>query len=267
MTTEVRYVEKRRERWLQNNASLDQIIAKDVFSEDWDRPSNTPGVEVWHTLHIALACLYAADKHRGHILLRRAIGFADRLEAEDRFHDTEVAEAGHPHDLAEVVRARTLARWLLGEPLNRADLRKAAEMFVTWCLTRAEDRRRFNDSVTMNVYLQGVRCALVACDLDYSGELLATKHKFRWHHGEEKELWTRLVSEHPRIGARLRDDFEVFFDRVRDPEFKEVLDGLPTFVNREALALDAGIIRQMYLMNATPLEPVDPQAVIEAVAY
>ena len=71
----------------------------------------------------------------------------------------------------------------------------------------------------------------------------------------------------PKIGARLRDDFEVFFDHIRDPDFKEVLDGLPTFINREALALDTGIIRQMYLVNASPLDPVDPNAVIEAVAY
>lgn len=45
MKRAIRYVERRRERWLQNNASLDQIIAKDIFAEGWERPSNTPGVE------------------------------------------------------------------------------------------------------------------------------------------------------------------------------------------------------------------------------
>jgi hypothetical protein len=260
------YKNRHLEKLAVNESGLDQLIGEDSFDARWERPSDTPAVRVWHELSIGLTCLYSGDERRAKVFLCRTIRNADRLEAEDRFHDTEVAEAGHPHDLAEVVRARALGRWLLGEPLNRADLRKAAEMFVTWCLTKAEDRRRFNDSVTMSIYLQGVRCALMANDLDYACGLLATKHKLQWHHGTERELWTRLVSAFPKIDARLRDDIEVFFDRVRDPDFKEVLDGLPTFVNREALALDTGIIRQMYLVNATPLGPVDQNAVIEAVA-
>lgn len=265
--TKASFAQQYSRRWADYESSYDELARNDPRAGHWGRAKDLPAGSVTASFSDGLVCACAGDHRRAEAFFRRAIDYANRLEAEDRFHDTEVAEAGHPHDLAEVVRARTLARWLLGEPLNRADLRKAAEMFVTWCLTRAEDRRRFNDSVTMNIYLQGVRCALVACDLDYSGALLATKHTFRWHHGEEKELWTRLVSEHPRIGARLRDDFEVFFDRVRDPEFKEVLDGLPTFVNREALALDTGIVRQMYLVNASPLNPIVPQAVIDAVAY
>jgi hypothetical protein len=66
---------------------------------------------------------------------------------------------------------------------------------------------------------------------------------------------------------KLREEVESFFDRVRDPDFKEVLNGLPTFVNREALALDTGIIRQMYFVNTSPQDPVDPNMVIDAVAY
>lgn len=265
--TKVSFTQKYSRRWADYESSYDELARNDSRAGHWDRAKDLPAGSVTANLSDGLVCAYAGDDVRARILFERAISYANRLEAEDRFHDTEVAEAGHPHDLAEVVRARALAHWLLGEPLNRADFRKAAEMFVTWCVTKAEDRRRFNDSVTMNVYLQGVRCALVACDLGFSGELLATKHKFRWHHCEEKALWTRLVSERPKIGARLRDDFEVFFDHIRDPDFKEVLDGLPTFINREALALDTGIIRQMYLVNASPLDPVDPNAVIEAVAY
>jgi hypothetical protein len=250
-----------------NESGLDQLIAEDSFDARWERPSDTPAVRVWHELSIGLTCLYSGDQRTASVFLRRTIRNADRLETEDRFHDTEVAEAGFPRSHAEVIRARALARWLLGEPMNRADLRKAAEMFISWCLTRAEDHKRFSSSLTMDSYLHGVRAALIAHDLDCVRNSLSTKHTFRWHHGNERDLWTRLVNACPRIDAKLRTEIECFFDRVRDPEFKEVLDGLPTAIDREALALDTGIIRQMYLVNASPLDLVDPQAVVEAVAY
>ncbi len=265
--TEPSFAQQYSRRWGDYESSYDELARNDPRAGHWDRPKDLPAGSVTASFSDGLACAYAGDKHRASIFFERAIGYANRLEAEDRFHDTEVAEAGHPHDLAEVVRARALARWLLGEPLNRSDLRKAAGMFVEWCLTKAPDRKRFNDSVTMNVYLQGARCAIVAYDFDFASELLATKQPLSWHHGTERELWLRLVETYPAMTPKLREEVASFFDRVRDPDFKEVLNGLPTFVNRESLALDTGIIRQMYVVNATPLEPVDPQAVIDAVAY
>jgi len=279
------------QKWAVNDAGLDQLINEDSFWARWDKKSDLPSVCVTNELSIGLVCLYAGDWERGAIFLDRTIRNAHRLEAEDRFHDTEVAEAGYPLSHAEVIRARALARWLLDEPLtradpwfaakmtpvsgithdfskfNRADFRKAAEMYVAWCLTKAEDRKRFVSSYTMSIYLQGVRCAMIANELDYAGELLGTKQRLRWHHGTERELWTCLATTYPAMKLKLREDVASFFDRVRDPDFKEVLDGLPTSVDREALALDTGIIRQMYFVNTSPLDPVDPNAVIDAVGY
>jgi len=262
----VRYAEQYSRRWSDYESGYDELARNDPRAGHWERPKDLPAGSVTASLSDGLICAYAGDEVRATVFFERAIRYANRLEAENRFHDTAVAAAGHPHDLAEVVRARALARWLLGEPLNRADLRKAAEMFVTWCLTKAEDRRRFNDSVTMNVYLQGVRCAMIANELDYAGKLLRTKQPLLWHHGRECELWRQLAETYPAMKDRLRRDVESFFDQVRNPDYREVLDGLPTFVNREALALDTGIIRQTYLVNASPLDPVDPRALIEAVA-
>jgi len=285
------YYKHRQQKWAMNDAGLDQLINEDSFWIRRDKKSDLPSVCVTNELSTGLVCLYAGDWDRGVIFLDRTIRNANRLEAEERFHDTEVAEAGYPLSHAEAIRARALARWLLDDlatrpdpwraakmtpfssitrdfsRLDRADLRKAAEMFVAWCLKKAEDRKRFVSTYTMNIYLQGVRCAMIANDLDYAGELLAIKQPLLWHHGTERELWSRLVETYPAMKDKLREDVASFFDRVRDPEFKEILDGLPTFVNREALALDTGITRQMYLVNASPLDPVDPRAVIEAVAY
>jgi len=267
MKAAVTHLEKRRERWRQNTASLDQIIANDVFSEDWDRSFDTPGVEVWHTLHIALACLYAGDEHRGYILLKRAISYADRLESEDRFHDTEVAECAYPGSLAEVLQARAYASWLLGEGLDRNAIKRAAQLFVDWCLTKPDDCRRFVSPVTTGFYLQGIRAGAVSGDIDFARKTAEAPHRFTEYHAEERDLWRSLLTTYPRLNQRFREQFEEFFDRVRDPDFQVTVGGYPTFVRREWLALDTGIIRQMYLVNATPLEPLDPKAVIEAVAY
>jgi hypothetical protein len=184
----------------------------------------------------------------------------------------EVCEAGYPYNVGTVVRGRACARWLLGERLDGTELRRAAEYLTDWCLTKATDRKRFNDSMTMCVYLQGVRAAMIAGDLDYAAELLRTKHEFRWHHAIERELWTRLVAAYPKIDLRLRIDAGVFFNRVRDPDFEEFeLDDLgrkiQTFLNRDMLALETGIVYQMYVVNKSALDPVDPDTVIRAIAH
>ncbi len=82
-------------------------------------------------------------------------------------------------------------------------------------------------------------------------------------------MWARFVERHPRFDEEFREEFERFFDRVRDPEFKDEsgTEDAMVYVRHEWLALDMGVIRQMYLINASPHDPVDPQAVIDAVAY
>jgi hypothetical protein len=263
------YKVKRTSHWARNRAAWDKLTNDDPF-QDWDVPDPLPerlveGIE----LHGALACLYADDRAHGDAFCERAIAVAERIIAEDRCRSNPVAEAGYPRNLGAVMRGRAYSRWLLGEPLDRPEMRRMAEYIATWCLTKALDRRRFHDSRTMNIYLEGVRAAMVACDLDYAAELLKTKHEFRWHHAVERDLWTRLIAAYPEVDEPLRMEFETFFDRVRDPDFEDLPGGHPppTFVNREILALETGIIRQMYLVNASALEPVSAEAVIEPVAY
>lgn len=233
----------------------------------WDNPSDLPAIPVTFDLRCALVCLCAADRERGEIFLRRTIRNADRLIAEERYLDTVAAEAGYPRNYAEILRGRTYARWLMGEPLDRPELRRVAEYLITWCLTKAEDRKQFHDSMTMSIYLQGVRAAMIACDLDYASELLKTKHKFRWHHARERQLWSRMIDQYPELTDEFDVEFEQFFDCVRDPDFSPMGEVAPVFVNREMLALETGIIREMYIIRASPHDQVDPKAVIEAVAY
>jgi hypothetical protein len=214
-----------------------------------------------------LVCAYAGDHLHARIFFERAIRNADRLEREDRFHDTEIAECAYPCSLAEAIQARAYARWLLGQGLDRNAIKRAAEFFVDWCLTKPDDCRRFVSPVTMGFYLEGIRAATVSGDLDFARKVDEAPHRFTEYHAEERDLWRSLLTTYPRLNQRFREQFEEFFDRVRNPDFQVTVGGYPTFVRREWLGLDTGIIRQMYLLNATPLEPVDPQAVIESVAY
>jgi len=167
-------------------------------------------------------------------------------------------------ELGQILRGRTYAQWLLGEDLSRRVLQEAAKHVAVWCLTKAEDCKGFDFPTTMDRYMQAVRVAMIACDLDYAGELLKAKRTYRWHYAEEHSLWTRLVQMYPEVTHAFHIEIEAFFDRVRDPDFRDVEGSYP---NRDMLALETGIIREMYAISASPHDPVDPKIVIDAVAY
>lgn len=272
MRTKPSFATKHRDHWERNAQAWGPLSEAELF-RNWTLNDRVPELRVEDTeLHCALACFYAQDRTHAHQFCRRAILVADRIIAEDLCLANPVCEAGHPQNVALVLRGLTYAKWLLGEPIERKALHRVAEYLAEWSLTKAVDRKRFNDSATMNTYLEGVRAAIITCDLDYGAELLKIKQKFRWHHAVERELWARFISAYPEISSALREEFEGFFDRVRDPDFEEFEWGefgrkIYTFINREILALETGIIRQMYLVNASPLDLVDATAVIQAVAY
>ncbi|MCP4591369.1 MAG: hypothetical protein GY842_11530 [bacterium] len=264
---ETSYLHKRLACWARDPAAWGTILAMDLM-KNWDHHNLMPESLVEdESLVFGLDCLYASDHQHGSEFCQRAIAVADRIISENKCRASELSEAGYPENLAVVLRGRAYSLWLLGEPLDRADMRQVAEHLTTWCLTKALDHTRFHDSVTMCTYLQGVRAAMVACDLDHAAELLRTKHKLRWHHGMERDLWERLIQAYPDVSDDLKEEFGTFFDRVRDPDFEDRIEGgPPTFINREMLALETGIIRQMYVINDSAVDAVDPTTVIRAVA-
>jgi hypothetical protein len=75
-----------------------------------------------------------------------------------------------------------------------------------------------------------------------------------------------LIAAYHAIDNALGDEVEAFFDRVRDPDFKERIDGVGTPISRDILRFEAGIIRQMYLLQKSKDYLVDPQTVIEAIS-
>ena len=262
------YYAKRYGVWERNAQHWGPLAAQNLENE-LDRVQFLPESCVESSgLFLGLDCRYAGDAVHGNLFLSRAVAVADKLIGDDKCRSNPVNEAAFPKNLGVVIRGRTYSRWLLGEALDRTEMRRVAQHMVEWCLTKALDHKRIHDSMTMSPYMEGVRAAMVGCDLDLAAEFLRTKHKFRWHHAIERDLWTRLIAAYPEVDDELNEEVEVFFDRVRDPDFEERADGkIPTFINRSILALETGIIRQMYVVNASALDPVDPEDVIREVAW
>ncbi len=153
--------------------------------------------------------------------------------------------------------------------MGRKELRGASGHFATWCMAMAEDHERFDDPLTMDFFIAAVRTAIVASDLDYASELLRTNRELRWNFAEQRSLFGRMIQMYPDLTDAFDIEFEAFFDKVRDPDYH---DGPPQRIekwiphDREMLALETGIIREMYVVRSSPHDAVDPKAVIEAIA-
>lgn len=262
----VSYRRKRKQTWFDNLASWSRLL--ELFrNEQIFLHGILPESGVSSRLYTALESLYAEDRESGKLILEEAVSHAEKLLTAGCCRSNKIVEGAYPSNLAIILRGRTYAKWLLGEGMDRATLREAAEHLVTWCLTKASDCKRISDSMTMAFYLFGVRLAMIAADTTYAKELLGAKHRFRWHHAIEGDLWTRMLENHPALDRAMRSELEAFFDRVRDPDFEERHDDtLRTFVSRDILALETGIIRQMYWVNRSSSDPVDPKAVVRAIA-
>ena len=264
---ETRYYHKHARHWRKVGREWDEILSMNVM-KNWDSPQLMPEslVEA-RALALALECLLYGDRDHGDAFLRRALDVADRIMEENRCQwERTIAETGYPRNLAVVLRDRAYAKWLMGDVLDRRAMKGVARYLAEWCFTKALDHKRFHDSITMNFFLQAVRAAIIACDLDYAGELGQTKQPLRWHHGQERDLWKRLIEMYPDVTDEFDAEFEAFFDLVRDPDFQDMAGGIPVFINRDILALETGIIREMYIVHASPLDPADPEEVLRAVA-
>lgn len=154
MTTDVTYAARYYAKWAPYQSSLDQVIRDNLTERNWALPCDTAGDIVSTEVCFALECFYPDDARRGEVFLLRAIDFADRLIAEKRYLDTDIAELAHPRELADILRFRAYAHWLLGEPLDRKVLKQAAAYYAEWCTTKAVDHKRFAEpGITMDYYL------------------------------------------------------------------------------------------------------------------
>lgn len=192
---------------------------------------------------------------------------ADRLIEGDRFHDTEIAEAGHPRHLACVLRDRAYAQWLLTGELDRSSLEVSAGYQLEYVAEKTEDAKGRECQFAMTGILAAARSALCAGNLSYAAEILSDDLRFLWHHENERQFWHELIRRYPEYDDDFRDRFDAFFALVRDPEFKEEIDGIGTYILTTILRLETGIIRRMYVLGHGLTDPIPPELVIADISY
>lgn len=161
--SDVSYLAKRRAHWERYRESLAQLEVEDPFRE-WEKIRVLSETFVESELRTGLRCWYAGAVDHAHGFFRRAILVADRIVAEGKCRANPISEAAYPRNLATVIRDRAYARWLLGESLDLGTIRQAAEYMASWCVTKATDAKRIQDSDTMCHYLHGVRGAMISGD-------------------------------------------------------------------------------------------------------
>ncbi len=187
--------------------------------KNWERNSKPEWIAERYFVN-ALEVLYASvERELPRIFLSATVELLDRAFDEDRFH-AQYAEYGLPKNIGEALRVRTYTKALMGEPLAVDDLKQGSEHYIEWCSGwKGADW----DSQAQSDYLTAVRIALIAGDLNYAKELLATKRKFKWH-AEEHQLLLEIAHEAeegiPINNLDLRDRVDRFFDLIRDPDFK-----------------------------------------------
>lgn len=264
------YLKRRSSEWSRHADAWRALSCLD-FTSSWDKLVAIPELMVGARSFVpGLECAYVGQTDVATAFFKRAVATADRIVAEGLCQRLPATSAGYPRNLAVVLRGRAYAHWLLGKPLDRQELRRVADHFREWCSTKAMDRERSDDPLKMDFLIAAVRAAMIACDLDFAGAILRTQHKLRWHFEEERSLLGRLIEMYPDVTDAFDIEFEAFFDKARNPDYH---DGPPQQVDewvphdREMLALETGIIREMYIIRASPHDSVDPKAVIDAVAY
>jgi len=264
---ETYYYHKHARRWRRLRNDWSTILAMNIY-KSWDSPILMPESLVEDSsFSYALECLLYGDRENGNAFLNRTIEVADRILAENRcLWEQTLATTGYPRNHAIIQRDRAYAKWLLGGDFDRDVMKSCARQLVEWCLTKANDHEHFTDAFTMNYYVQGIRAAIIACDLDLAGELVRTKQPLLGLHGHQRDLWRKLIDMYPDLTDEFDGEFETFFDLVRDPDFQERVGKARNFIIRDILALETGIIREMYIINASPHRNPDPENVLAAVA-
>lgn len=190
--------------------------------------------------------------------LERCLAISERTLAENKLQSPRCLE-NYPENRGHLLRARTYARALLGEPLDEAALRQASAAIEEAC---ADYPKRKWDDMQEARYLEAIRPALLSGSAEATQRLFRRRRAFSTHL-EEFELLKVLVAALPD-GLPVRDEgfrvrFDAFFDQVRAPDYD------PEEFSRVAiLRLETGLLRDKYMVSLDG--KIDWQRAIDAIA-
>jgi hypothetical protein len=188
--------------------------------------------------------------------LERCLLIAERAFAEDKLQSPRCRNS-FPENRGQLLRVRAYAQAILGGLLEEADLLKASADYEQ--VTASYPKHKWDD-LQEDTYMTVVRLALLASDRERVQRLLTRRRAFRWR-PEEHDLWTSLL---PLNETRARDEalearFKMYFDRIRDPNFKP--EG---FMQRDFVRLELGMLWDKYFVS--PDRQIDWQRTIDAIA-
>lgn len=234
-----------RQRWKEKVAKdlkdLRTLLTWDVF-KDWDRTS-MPQTIADHELALGLKILYGEGPFdEARMFHERCVQITQRALDEDKLQSGFCAGA-FPINRGHLLRARTYARAVLGEPLDHAALLQASSDVEAW--VKVFPKSQWGDN-----------------DIERVRKLLSTKKSFKYHQGEHF-LLTQLAKDPqppPPMGDLIfLESFDRFFDTVRDPDFKP-----PVFLETDIVRLELGAIRYKYYDS--PDATIDWKRVIDEVS-
>lgn len=224
-------------RYERNRSGYPEMLADDPF-DGWER-SHMPETRVEEDLAYGLYISYAwgPEQEQAVAFFKRVCTVAERAIDEDKL-TSPLSNSSFPLNRGVVNRAYSYARAVLGGSLDSPALHQASLDFEEWC--KGYGRRDWDSQAQAN-YLAAVRLAVVVGDLERARALLKSRKSFKWHH-EEHHLWSRLVERDGAIDDALAENYDRYFDRLRDPGF------IPdVYMETDILRLELAAIRDKYL--------------------
>jgi hypothetical protein len=238
-----------------------EIIAKDRF-HNWENNSG-PEETAERDLFLGVELLYAQlDPALARQYIERSLTILKRIFDENR---CEYLDHGFPMNRGEALRTAAYARALLGEPLDTASFSQASRDIETHCRGTPPNKLCSWDAVTQTWWLSAVRLSLLAGDVERARNLLQHKKSFKSVKLQYDALAALGAAAPPLpiVDPKVREQFEVYFDAVRNPNYQyppdQILD------SHKLVMFELGLLRDKYFIS--PDGTIDFHRAIDAVSY
>jgi len=217
-----------------------EVLSWDPF-RDWEI-NRMPESRSDSYLIFAHECSYASLEQPADEFLRQALTICGRIEEENKLA-TPRFENRYPFNKGVLLRAKAYCSGILPAACEIVkELLEASSCFETWCV---EVLKGLWDDQVQSYYLGAVRMALIAGDVKRAQELLKKKKRFSGH-SEQHHLLQELAERDQSFKEDkvLFEEFESFFDTVRDPHYKPQV-----FSETAILRLEIGLLWDKYVTS------------------
>ncbi len=187
--------------------------------------------------------LYLADEPAlSPQFLQRAINICDRV-IEDVRKGEKTRYTYTPQVEGGILKIKALAEWIRNGAWDPGTLSAAASALAQFWGSQSG---KLFDSFVQYGYLECVRLALLARNLELARQLIAIDRKFT-HAKDEFKFLKSLIEgiEKQKVDGKIRAQFEKIFEVVRDPKSKYLATNAH---------LEYALLKQMYFENAQKVD-------------